>query len=607
MAVYDTGSNYQFYDKNVVKHPARSRFNLNHLYSTSMFFGENVPIYWNYTLPDSDYNVSVENLTRVQGLEVPLMSRMRLILHGYHMPLSVLWKGAHNFYNTAMNLYLSGTSMKSLFQNPTMPRFKTSSSSLVTNHSLANYLGLPVGFDLQDTNDVFISALPFMAYSLIQKSFETKRYLMNATQQKLWFTQDESAWRLPASGFVGSSFENPEFIGSSINLNQLYNRYYADDYFSSARPSPQAGDPPTISLAVTGLTGSADLGYGVFGYDNTVSPFISGNLSLDSTSFQTSVPKTDSVALKFVSHSASSPNRDYSTLEARLNNDIPNDSVSGHLYNVLDGSHLFPISIDGSQASVGLTLNQLRELDSATAELERMNRLDGSYTEFIQAFFGNKPSHADKFRPRYFGGAYAPIVVSEVLQTSSTDSEPTPLGSSAGHGISSSSSRLGSFHSDDFGLMMITASYIPDVMYHQGIDKKFSLQFQEEFPLPTRVGLGPEPIYNKELYFDTPRVNDLFAYQDRYDSWRYEQNKVTGYLSDSSQLSYYPYTQVREFNSLPTFSDSTFRLSQQNINLSAFMAPEEPPFISQFAIKIGAVLPLPYRGIPDNLFSSSRG
>lgn len=596
MAVYDTGSNYQFYDKNVVNHPARSRFNLNHLYSTSMFFGENVPIYWNYTLPDSDYNVSVENLTRVQGLEVPLMSRMRLILHGYHMPLSVLWKGAHNFYNTAMNLYLSGTSMKSLFQNPTMPRFKTSSSTLVTNHSLANYLGLPVGFDLQDTNDVFISALPFMAYNLIQKSFETKRYLMDDVQQKLWFTQDESAWRLPASGFVGSTFENPEFIGSSINLNQIYNRYYADDYFSSARPSPQAGDPPTISLNLSGLKASVDMSDSVLvagpeGYE------LSPGVGYTSASGSQYTPVSGYSGTFFERQTSFG------------NFEVVNGSSSASITvkNNADDSRVFPVSIDGSQASVGLTLNQLRELDSATAELERMNRLDGSYTEFIQAFFGNKPSHADKFRPRYFGGSYAPVVVSEVLQTSSTDSEPTPLGSSAGHGISSSSSRLGSFHSDDFGIMMITASYIPDVMYHQGIDKKFSLQFQEEFPLPTRVGLGPEPIYNKELYFNTSKVNDLFAYQDRFDSWRYEQNKVTGYLSDSSQLSYYPYTQVREFNSLPTFSDSTFRLSQQNINLSAFMAPEEPPFISQFAIKIGAVLPLPYRGIPDNLFSSSRG
>lgn len=598
MAVYDTGSNYQFYDKKVTANPRRSKFSLNHLHSTTQFFGENIPIYWNYTLPDSDYQVSIENLTRVLGLEVPLMSRIRLLIHGYYMPLSVIWKGAHNFYNTAMNLYLNSGSLKSLFTQPTMPRFKTSSQTLVTKHSLANYLGIPIGFDLRDTKDEFISALPFMAYALINKCYETKRYLMSQTEQKKWFTQDESAWRLPAAGFVGSSFTNPEFAGSSISLNTILNRYYADDYFSSARPSPQAGEPPSITFGTASISGNVDLSNARVGLGTAYSDLLPQILygSDSDQSFSTSL-KNSFVRLQ--------PGVDTDRPLVFASGADGTSSYKSSLVQVYSNGtqgpqHLFPVTLDN--VNLGFTLNQLRELNSATVELERMNRLDGSYTEYVQAFFGDRPSHADKYRPTYFGGCYAPVVVSEVLQTSSTDSEPSPLGSSAGHGISSSSNYLGTFHSNDFGIMMICASYIPDVMYHQGLDKKFSLQLQEEFPLPTRVGLGPEPILKKEIYAASNNPNDLFAYQDRFDSWRYEQNKVSGYLSDPDSLSYFPYTQVRHFSSEPTYSDSTFRLSQQNINLSAFMAPEEPPFISQYAIKINAVMPLPYRGIPEGLF-----
>lgn len=590
MAISDTGSNYQFFDKKIVHHPPRSKFDLTHLHSTTAFFGDLFPIYWSYTLPDSDYKLSIDSLVRCQSFEVPLMSRIRMFVHAYHVPLSVLWKGAQNFFNTSQNLTF-GASVQSLFTKPTMPRYKASSQELVTNHSLANYLGLPIGFDLQDSDDCFISALPFFAYASIVKHYENNRWLQNASEQKKFYTQDEDAWRLPATGFSGTEFENPEFVGSKIQLNKLYNRYYANDYFQSARPSPMAGNPPSVDYD---LNGPIDISGLRISTNGTPQPSgFDGYASLQSGSF--SANQYSKTLLTQLSRDSTT-----GTFMVGQINDTDDNVYPYQIYNINQpAGQLQTLGLSG--ISLSLTYNMLRELDYATHELEIKNRLDGTYTEFIQAFFGDRPSHADKFKPIYIGGTYAPIVISEVLQTSATSAGSTPLGASAGHGISSNSGYIGRFHSDDFGILMLVASFVPDTMYKTGIDRKWSYSLQEEFPIDERVKLGPQAILNKEIFAFGANPNGLFAYQDRFDEWRYEQNVVTGYLADTSEVSYAPYTQVREFTTQPTFSDSTFRLSSQNVNRDFLTSHDDPPFICQFAVRESAILPLPYHAIPGGL------
>lgn len=573
----DSGSNYDFSDKQVIKHPDRSAFTLDHLHDTTMFEGELVPIWWRYTLPDSMYKVSLASLIRMQAMVAPLMSRKRILFHLYHIPLSIMWKGSHNFFNTAMNMYNSGTSIASLFTTPTMPRIRASEETLVTRHSLANYLGLPAGFDLQDTNDIFISALPFFAYKLIRKHYETNRLLCDQAEQKKWYTQDESAWRLPVSGFSGTTFENPEFSGSEIDLLSIETRYFADDYFQSARPWLEAGNPPSLSFSI-----SRDITIPVSASSDLTIPSAGVRVKSGPYLYSASTSAGDANAY-FEGTGVISNQRAYTE---SLPLPIPEGSLNGVLPS-------------GSTIVSSLTGAAIRQLFAMTEELERATRTDGTYTEYIQSFFGVQPSHADKFKPIYVGGSYAPIAVSEVLQTSSPNSSSdTPLGHSAGHGISSSSNFLGSFTSNDFGIVMILASVLPDTMYCQGIPRKFSYQLESEFPLPTRTQLSPQAIKNKELYAFGNEPNGVFAYQDIFDEWRSEENVVSGYLSDPEALSYFPYTQVRYFDSQPTFEDNTFRATQANLNQDYLTAPEEPPFICQFDIRCTAVEPLPYRALP---------
>lgn len=250
---------------------------------------------------------------------------------------------------------------------------------------------------------------------------------------------------------------------------------------------------------------------------------------------------------------------------------------------------------DMSQISA-VTLDQLRELVVAQRLMEKMARTDGSYGQFIKTFFDETPQSAYDFRPRYVGGNYAPIVTTEVLQSS--ESGTTPQGHMSGHGISSGDGYIGHLHSDDYGLCMTIASIMPDSMYCQGIERDWTRKTQEEFYLPERSGLGPQAITVKELYYSASNPDLLFSYQDRFDEYRYRQNIISGKVSDPNNLTFFPYTQARVFSSEPTLSQS-FVTTENNVRHDSFYAGSlEVPFVMQVASKIRAVRPLPYKAIP---------
>ena len=79
------------------------------------------------------------------------------------------------------------------------------------------------------------------------------------------------------------------------------------------------------------------------------------------------------------------------------------------------------------------------------------------------------PSHD----PGFLGGSAAPIVISEVLQTSATSSEPTPQGNMAGHGISTGGKNVVNYLCKEHGYIMGICSVMPKSAYQQGIPKHF--------------------------------------------------------------------------------------------------------------------------------------
>lgn len=557
MAIQDSGSNYQFYDKMINSFVSRSVFDLSRLHTLTCDFGDLIPVDLIWTLPNDDFEISIEHLLRAMPMVVPPMSRMRVFFHAYWMSFDSLMK----HWKVFMSKGRTGTYTCDL---PVIDlgQFDGVDNAVVAG-SLANYLGLPVGLTRTEAITNHVSALPFAMYQRIYRD-----YYMNAnlfTDNKYWYPDDDDDLRL-GDGVTGYIYPDD----SQIELTALRCRDYVNDYFTSGLPFPMRGEQPSI-----GVGGSASLKY----LDGSALMFARTS---DGHGSAVTSPATGT------------------GLDPENNSPIgiAGNGLAPLVNNLMKEYMLASYGVDLSHATA-VTLDQLRELSVAQRLMEKMARTDGSYGQFIKTMFDESPASAHDFRAKYIGGTYAPIVTTEVLQTS--ESGVTPQGEMAGHGISSGSGYIGHLHSDDFGLCMIIMSIMPDSMYCQGVDRNWTRATQDEFYLPDRAALGPQATLVRELYYKAADPMKLFNYQDRFDEFRYRPNVVSGKVADPDSESFFPYTQARYFYTEPTFSPE-WASTKNNVRHDQFYAPSEVPFVCQVASRVRAVRPLPYKSVPAGLF-----
>lgn len=581
----DSGSNYQFGDKMLKPNVARTGFDWSCLNSLTINnCGMLIPIFFDEVLPSSSYDIQVQAILRVLPQVVPLYSRQRLYIHAFGDRYSDLFKDAGVYITKGFNgnNILKKPVLTADMLDPEL--FPDGMDTVITAGSLFDYLDLPIGKKLSELGE--INALPFMMYVSIWKNyFMNKNLYIN---NRYWLPNDDADFRLTlnngvasnTTGVDGSAAGEPKVYFGSV----LY-RDYPQDYFLSALPFAQRGETPKLNVSgkdpfiplanedwQNGLYADApfQLNHAVLTSGQNFMKFLDPTSVYDSGSFY----------LRVLDHDTDSVSKKLSSVNTRG----------------FDGSQNQHSRI-GIYAQLGFTLDDFRQLAIAQQELERMARTDGSFFEFGLTFFGRASKNAVDYRPQYIGGTYQNITFSEVLQTSSS-TESSPLGSYGGHGITSLSGSLGHYETDEHGYIMIVASIMPDVYYSQGLDKKWTRLTQSEEFITGRDKMGLIPILNKELFVsgDSTKDNDLFAYQNPFDEYRYKPSRIHGKIADSSSKSFFPYTQSRKFTSTPTYSRSFFRAD--DVRKDYLTAPTEDAYSAQFKFSIRAVEPLSYTGSP---------
>lgn len=627
---FDTGSNYQFADKMIRPNAPRSMFDLSHLVSRDVpEAGIVFPISVFEALPASDYEISCKSLVRVLPQVVPLMSRQRLYLYAFYSRCPDLWCGFDVFIRKGY----SGNEIKTV---PTLTGTNTvrgdySSSpwagSGILPHSLADFFGMPIGTMNDGITDYKVNLMPYMMYLRIWRDyFINRNYFVN---DRRILPDDDSRFRLLDNGDVGSFvdmytgtndvkilFDHYGFYGTGIvgagtdadpyrrvpskgmqytnsyNTNQtifrvgLFYHDYPADYFTSALPWPQRGNTPTLSYDVS-MT--PDFTQRVF---NSVGGTLTSNYKTINTVGATGSGTNQTVRFLF---NPSSLDSDINILNGA------NNAFNSWLARSLSGTN---------NLNLGITLENLRSLAVAQTIMEKMARTDGSYREFGLTFFGEPSKAATEYRPTFIGGSYSQLLFSEVLQTSQTTNN-SALGQMAGHGISADGQGyLGRFHADDYGYIMVLGCIMPDTYYSQGLAKMWTRTDQADWFIPERAQLGMQPVLNKELFLQANNVtdpqnnvvnNNLWAYQDIFDEYRYQSNRVGGQLAMTDRKSFYPFTQSRKFGSLPNWGKEFARAD--DVRTDYLAAPTESAYICQFDINVRAVQPLPYRARPASILN----
>jgi len=270
--------------------------------------------------------------------------------------------------------------------------------------------------------------------------------------------------------------------------------------------------------------------------------------------------------------------------------------------------HIYASSGQGATNLYNMFLHNTVDLSSATTFnvsdlrlafqlqkfLERNARAGARYTEFLQAHFGVSPRDDRLQRPEYVGGSKSPIIVSEVLQTSSTDAT-TPQGNMAGHGISVSQAYCGSYRAEEFGLIMGIMSIMPRTNYQQGINRQWLRKTKYDFYFPEFANLSEQAILNAEILAkaDATFNNTIFGYQGRYDEMRTKTNMVCGQMRDT--FNYWHLGRIFDPASPPTLNESFVTCVPSK---RIFAATTAPGLMVQFGNLVKAFRPMPISSEP---------
>ena len=224
--------------------------------------------------------------------------------------------------------------------------------------------------------------------------------------------------------------------------------------------------------------------------------------------------------------------------------------------------------------------------------MERNARAGARYTEFLRSHFGVSPRDERLQRPEYIGGCKAPVIISEVLQTSSTDAT-SAQGNLAGHGLTVANQYCGKYHAEEFGLIIGIMSVMPRSAYSQGIDRQWLRRTKYDFYFPEFANLSEQAIINAEIYATgvLAENQNIFGYQGRYDEMRTKNNLIV-----SQMRSTFDYWHLgRQFSSPPSLNASFVSCVPRK---DIFAVPSEPGLIVNFGNVIKAIRPLPYMSNP---------
>lgn len=465
-----------------LKRPRRNVFYLSYENKLTANAGELVPIMCKPVVPGDKFRVNTEMLVRLAPLVAPMMHRVDVFTHYFFVPNRLLWNQWEDFITKGVD----GTGV------PAFPKIAlradwvnpTSAAALLSDGSLWDYLGLPtiggfngIAFPERSPNSVIppvgyeVSALPFRAYQLIYNEYYRDQNLT----QPIDFTLD--------GGLVTN-------VTEVMSLLTLRRRAWEKDYFTSALPWVQRG--PDVTVPVNNNSGSLD-----------VVLKDSPHADVYHVPGTTAFPKDGSLR-----------------------------SISGAL--VIGGGEPDPAYLEPSNFQVnvdelGVSINDLRTSNALQRWFERNARSGSRYIEQILSHFGVRSSDARLQRPQFLGGGRTPVSVSEVLQTSSTDST-SPQANMAGHGISAGVNHGFKRYFEEHGYIIGIMSIRPRTGYQQGVPKDFRKFDNMDFYFPEFAHLGEQEIKNEELYLQqTPAGNDgVFGYTPRYAEYKYSMNEVHG-------------------------------------------------------------------------------
>lgn len=484
--------------KSAVK--SHNKFDLSQTHLTTLNFGQIVPLLAEETIAGDKFNVNGKYFSRMAPLAKPTYGQFSFHTVASFVPYHQIADGIDAFM--AGNLSWEGEIPDSRYITwRELVLFLVDNSSTVTDASydfayttgtgtftkkkltekgkyilkVLNSLGynIPQNVDMQTSSDwntqvglSHLSALPLLAFFKAYNDFMSQSQRFNLSELTKFLKQVKH--NITVSGKYNASSHEITKSGIQLMFDNLL-LMYENGYFTSAWRQPNSplglvGDMPNPTIAGVPANAYDSVGFD-FGDNFVATPLVSGTSA---------------------------------TAESR--------------------TYIYQRSLDF-----------LKSFD----DWVRRNNYSGSRA--VQRIYSRFGVKTDDYRSNYahvISSEIIPVQVGDI--TSQADTSTAALGDYAGKGILNGGKGF-SFEANDYGMLFVFGYYTVSPMYSFGCDRTVLRTSPLDYYNPEFDGLGAEAISYAELQ-ENPRCpsgdtyigNAVYGFTERYNSYRYGRDKITG-------------------------------------------------------------------------------
>lgn len=629
--------------ENTTPTASKSNFDENRKIITQAIPYALIPIDTIFCLPNTEVylNYDVQVTFRNPAIR-KMLNGWRVYLHAYYNRCQDLWEGWNNFITKGRS---GNISLK-------IPHIKTriNGKSPFTPMSLYNYLGFPSeAIPVKNTNGTPIPILDkttgvkvadvtgnnVKKTGLADYTNEEINALKAVMYQKLWrdkyspknllqdnkhlfpdndehfilsYNTDEVAVinyeaekESPGGDLNDKTYYTMDDPNKHVRIDCLRFRQFQGDRFTTASPFPEMtrGDIPNmdIELNIGDITKNIKI-------DKLVTTGYIATNPLKTQTYETNL--NEAVNTNYKKDSETAQERSVYEVGTGPYLMFKRQPTSGTDPVIATNKEIY-LKTSGNEGietvKSNITLSKLRSLEVMSIFAERMARTNGDYNEMIKAQFGYNPKSNNR-EAIYIGGSFQDIVLNSIYQTSES-TDKSALGQQVAQGISASYNKLGNFHANDYGFIMVVMSIVPDTIYTTGLSKlDTALTFEDQY-FPIMNNLNAEPILNKELFVsgNKEKDNDLWGYAERFSEYKSRRNHVSGFSELPNTIDEYDSALVmaRRFDKTPQYNADFVTGYPENYSLDGFTSKEEPPFDVAIRQDVNIMYPMPYVTIPQGL------
>lgn len=522
-----------FNEVHVQKFP-RHKFNKGYFNKFTCNHGQLIPFFVDDVVPGDRIDCKTFGRVQLQPLATSMMQNIRVYFRYFYIPYRLIWEDWDKFITQDAQSEVAITVPHTIMQQGPLNAQRNNVGNLLDMMGVGIFNPDPNNVTNPNIGQVFESgsALQFNLFRFGAYQLVWDYYFRDENLQEPVFNEQNYS-----TGFN-------KFSG---NYSQLLPVAYEKDYFTTALPWPQKGEPVNLSAYIYGNSSPYWLTDGVTSNEYGI---IAGNSHINVPSSPHTIQLTETITTGEgdTGERVIPLGNPYTFATGELFSD--GSSQSGFARVVTNDSsdvlqRATPLRISNEAYSTSFNINDLRYANALQRFLER-KALGGSRpAEFYLSMYGVRVDDLRIGQPLYLGGGYSNVAVTDVTQLSQS-TEGNPLGTLAGNGKSFPAMKMNNpYYCQEFGVVLGVMYIRPEINYSQGLPRQMQLFDTLDFYNPVFAHLGEEEVLDSELFIK-PTINNVkngpyaetnndgtFGYQSRYAYLKHRRNEVHGEFKTS--------------------------------------------------------------------------